>query len=148
MRIRHAGLYQGVIPMSEERHDRRIRVHENEWNEALAFAQAMRVGDRLWIAGQVAVDEHGTPVGVGDPDIQAERIWQNLAHVLSAAGGTLDDLVETTTWIVDRAYREAATEARRRHLNGPDYPTNTLLIVSGLGRPEYLIEISGTAVLR
>lgn len=127
---------------------RRVHVHDDEWNEPLAFAQATRIGDQLWIAGQVAVDADGTPVGVGDPHAQSERVWQNLAHVLATAGGTLADLVETTTYIVDRAYRDAATEARRRHLRGPDYPTNTLLIVDGLGRPEHLIEISGIAVLR
>ena len=131
--------------MNQSRH--RIRVQTDEWNESLAFSQGVAVGDQLWIAGQVAVDDAGTPVGLGDPHAQAERIWRNLARVLEAAGGDLGDLVQTTTWIVDRAYRDAATEARKRHLAGPDYPTNTLVIIDGLGRPEYLIEISGVAVL-
>ncbi|MBK1667893.1 hypothetical protein CKO28_07575 [Rhodovibrio sodomensis] len=125
----------------------RIRVAAAEWNEPLAFAQATRVGDQLWLAGQVAVDGDGTPVGVGDPEAQAERVWANLAGVLAAAGGGLDDLVATTTYIVDRAYRDAATDARRRWLAGTTYPTNTLLIVDGLGRPEYLLEVSAVAVL-
>ena len=134
--------------MSPQHPARRIHTAEQEWNEPLAFAQASRVGNLVWIAGQVAVDDDGTPVGVGDPEAQAEQVWRNLARVMEAAGGTLHDLVETTTWITDRAWRDAATEARRRHLAAPDYPTNTLLIVDGLGRPEYLIEISATAVLR
>jgi enamine deaminase RidA (YjgF/YER057c/UK114 family) len=121
---------------------------EDEWNEPLAFSQAVRVGEQLWIAGQVAVADDGTPVGIGDPDAQAECIWQNLLAVLTAAGGDQGDLVSTTTYIVDRAYRDAATSARKRHLDGPDYPTNTLVIIDGLGRPEYLIEISAVAVLR
>ena len=93
------------------------------------------------------MDEDGAPVGVGDGARQAEQVWRNLAGVLEAAGGSLDALVSTTTWIVDRAYRAAATEARQRWLNGPDYPTNTLLIIDGLGRPEYLIEIAAVAIL-
>jgi enamine deaminase RidA (YjgF/YER057c/UK114 family) len=105
------------------------------------------VGDQLWIAGQVAVDPDGSPVGVGDPDAQAERVWANLAAVLQAAGGGLNDLVATTTYIVDRAYRDAATAARRRWLEGTTYPTNTLVIVDALGRPEYLLEVSAVAVL-
>jgi enamine deaminase RidA (YjgF/YER057c/UK114 family) len=125
----------------------RIRVHETEWNEPLAFAQATRVGDQLWIAGQVAVDAEGAPVGIGDAQRQAEQIWANLAQVLEAAGGGLDDIVSTTTYIVDRAYRDAATVARRRWLQGTTYPTNTLVIVDGLGRPEYLLEVSAVAVL-
>jgi enamine deaminase RidA (YjgF/YER057c/UK114 family) len=125
----------------------RIRVSQAEWNEPLAFAQATRVGDQLWLAGQVAVDGDGNPVGVGDADAQAEQVWTNIANVLAAAGGGLDDLVATTTYIVDRAYRDAATDARRRWLQGTTYPTNTLVIVDGLGRPEYLLEVSAVAVL-
>lgn len=125
----------------------RVRVADVEWNEPLAFSQVVRAGDQLWIAGQVAVDAAGAPVGVGDPAAQAEQIWRNLGHVLATAGGSLDDLVSTTTYITDRAYREAASEARKRHLTGPTWPTNTLVIIDGLGRPEYLIEVSGVAVL-
>lgn len=126
---------------------RRIRVAAAEWNEPLAFAQATQVGNQVWIAGQVAVDGEGNPVGVGDAQVQADQVWANLANVLAAAGGELADLVATTTYIVDRAYRDAATDARRRWLAGTTYPTNTLLIVDGLGRPEYLLEISAVAVL-
>lgn len=133
--------------MGSNQRPRRIRRFSEEWNEPLAFSQAVRAGNQLWIAGQVAVDEDGSPVGIGDGARQAEQVWRNLAGVLEAAGGSLDDLVSTTTWIVDRAYRDAATEARQRWLNGPDYPTNTLLIIDGLGRPEYLIEIAGVAIL-
>lgn len=134
--------------MGDAPNERRVRVRADEWNEPLAFAQATRVGNQVWVAGQVAVDDDGTPVGVGDATAQAERVWRNLAQVLDAAGAGLRDVVQTTTYIVDRAYRDAATEARRRHLPGPDYPTNTLLIVDGLGRPEYLLEVSAVAVLR
>lgn len=126
---------------------RRIRRFEQEWNEPLGFSQAVRAGNQLWIAGQVAVDDDGTPVGIGDAAAQAERIWHNLSQVLAAGGGSLGDLVATTTYIVDRAYRDAATAARNRWLTGPAWPTNTLVIVDGLGRPEYLIEISALAVL-
>lgn len=127
---------------------RRIRRFDEEWNEPLAFSQAVRAGNQLWIAGQVAVDDDGTPVGINDAEAQAERIWHNLSRVLSAAGGDLGDLVSTTTWIVDRAHREAATRVRARWLEGLRYPTNTLVIVAGLGRPEYLIEISAVAILK
>lgn len=125
----------------------RIRLAEAEWNDPLAFSQAVRVGGQLWIAGQVAVDADGASVGIGDPAVQAERIWDNLERVLAAAGTDLDALVATTTYIVDRAYRDAATRVRARRLDGRTYPTNTLVIVAGLGRPEFLIEVSAVAVL-
>lgn len=126
---------------------KRVRVWQDEWNDALGFAQAMQVRDQLWIAGQVSVNGDGTPVGIGDAHTQAEQVWGNLAAVLTAAGGSMDDLVATTTYIVDRAYREVVTEARMRWLEGTTYPTNTLVIVNGLGEPEYLMEISAVARL-
>lgn len=128
--------------------ERRVRVSEREWNDSMAFSQAMRVGNQLWIAGQVPVASDGSPVGLGDSDHQAEQVWRNLKQVLEAAGGSLNDLVTTTTYITDRAHKEAAVGARRRYLRNSDWPANTLVIVDGLARPEYLIEISGVAVLR
>ncbi len=59
---------------------RRVRVDTDGWHEPLAFAQATRVGSQLWIAGQVAVEPDGTPVGIGDPGAHAERVWQNPAR--------------------------------------------------------------------
>lgn len=133
--------------MSRNQRPQRVYCGEREWNEPLAFSQAVRAGNQLWIAGQVAVEDDGAPVGVDDAAAQAERIWHNLDRVLATAGGGLDDLVATTTYLVDRADREAATAARNRWLAGPDWPTNTVVIVDGLARPEWRIEISAIAVL-
>lgn len=127
---------------------RRVRRFEREWNEPLAFSQAVRVGEQVWIAGQVAVDEEGAPVGAGDATAQAEQVWHHLSQTLAAAGGQLGDLVATTTYLVDRAHREVAATVRHRWLRGPDWPTNTLVIVDGLARAEFLIEIPAVAVLR
>ncbi len=133
--------------MSTDQRPQRIRRFDEEWNDAVAFSQAVRAGNQLWIAGQIPIDDDGATVGLGDPAAQAEQVWRNMAAVLDAAGGGLDDLVATTTWLTDRAWREPITEVRRQWLRGPTYPTNTLLIIDGLGRAEYLIEISAVAVL-
>jgi len=133
--------------MSTDRSPQRIRRFDEEWNDAAAFSQAVRAGNQLWIAGQIPIDETGATVGLGDPAAQAEQVWRNMAAVLEAAGGDLGDLVATTTWLTDRAWREPITAVRRRWLQGPTYPTNTLVIIDGLARPEYLIEISAVAIL-
>jgi len=54
--------------------------------------------------------------------------------------------VMTTTYITDRKYREGYNEVRR-DIYKQDPPTSTLVIVSGLANPDYLIEIAGIAVL-
>ena len=104
-------------------------------------------GKLLFIAGQTASDKDGNVVGKGDIRAQAAQVFANLKTVLKAAGGTIDDLVMTTTYIVDREYREGYNEARQG-LYKKDPPTSTLVIVKGLAHPDYLIEIAGIAVIK
>jgi len=103
-------------------------------------------GKVLFIAGQTASDANGNVVGKGDIKAQTRQVFDNIKAVLEAAGGTLDNLVMTTTYITDRKYREGYNEVRRG-LYKKDPPTSTLLIISGLANEDYLIEIAGIAVL-
>jgi len=103
-------------------------------------------GKLLFIAGQTASDKDGNVVGTGDIRAQTDQVFANLKAVLKAAGGTLDNLVMTTTYITDREYRDGYNEVRRgQYKKNP--PTSTLVIVKGLAHPDYLIEIAGIAVL-
>jgi enamine deaminase RidA (YjgF/YER057c/UK114 family) len=103
-------------------------------------------GKLLFVAGQTASDKDGNVVGKGDIKAQTKQVFANLKAVLEEAGGTLDDLVMTTTYITDREYREGYNEVRHG-LYKKDPPTSTLVIVSGLAHPDYLIEIAGIAVI-
>ena len=103
-------------------------------------------GKLLFIAGQTASDAEGNVVGKGDIKAQTEQVFANLKAVLKAAGGTLDDLVMTTTYIVGREYREGYNEVRSRQYKKTP-PTSTLVIISGLAHPDYLIEIAAIAVI-
>jgi enamine deaminase RidA (YjgF/YER057c/UK114 family) len=103
-------------------------------------------GKVLFVAGQTASDQAGNVVGKGDIKAQTKQVFANLKAVLEEAGGTLDDLVMTTTYITDREYREGYNEVRRG-LYKKDPPTSTLVIVKGLAHPDYLIEIAGIAVI-
>ncbi|MBI2531218.1 MAG: RidA family protein [Deltaproteobacteria bacterium] len=103
-------------------------------------------GKLLFIAGQTASDKDGNVVGKGDIRAQTEQVFANLKAVLKTAGGTLDDMVMTTTYITDREYREGYNEVRRGQYKKTP-PTSTLVIVKGLAHPDYLIEINGIAVL-
>jgi len=104
-------------------------------------------GKLLFVAGQTASDQAGNVVGKGDIKAQTKQVFANLKAVLEEAGGTLDDLVMTTTYITDREYREGYNEVRRG-LYKKDPPTSTLVIVKGLAHPDYLIEIAGVAVIQ
>ena len=104
-------------------------------------------GRTVYIAGQVAFDSTGKVVGEGDFTAQAERVFRNLKVALESVGGSMADLVKTTTFITDIKHIAALREARTRYLAKGQPPANTLLVVSGLARAELLIEIEGVAVL-
>ncbi|HYA28169.1 MAG TPA: RidA family protein [Acidobacteriota bacterium] len=112
------------------------------------YSQAIQTsgGKLLFIAGQTASDKDGNVVGKGDIKAQTEQVYANLKAALKAAGGTFDNLVMTTTYIVDREYREGYNEVRRQQFKKSS-PTSTLVIVKGLAHPDYLIEIAGIAVI-
>jgi len=103
-------------------------------------------GKLLFVAGQTASDKDGNVVGKGDIEAQTRQVFKNLTAVLEEAGSTLDNLVMTTTYITDRKYREGYNRVRMGQYKG-NAPTSTLVIVTGLANPDYLIEIAGIAVL-
>src|SRR3972149_5001233 len=105
-----------------------------------------RGGKLLFVAGQTAADKDGSVVGKGDIEAQTHQVFRNISAVLQEAGGSLDNLVMTTTYITDRKYREGYNRVRSQcYKKNP--PTSTLVIVKGLAHPDYLIEIAGVAVL-
>ncbi len=103
-------------------------------------------GKLLFIAGQTASDKNGNIVGRGDIEAQTHQVFKNLSAVLKEAGGSLENLVTTTTYITDREYREGYNRVRMQYYK-TNPPTSTLVIVKGLAHPDYLIEINGVAVL-
>ena len=104
-------------------------------------------GRTVYIAGQVAFDSAGKVVGEGDFAAQAEQVFRNLKHALESVGGSMADLVKTTTFITDIQHVPLLRDVRARYLARTQPPANTLVVISSLARAELLIEIEGVAVL-
>jgi enamine deaminase RidA (YjgF/YER057c/UK114 family) len=104
-------------------------------------------GRLLYLAGQVANDPDRSVAGVGDWQRQAEKIYENIGHVLRAAGATPAGVVKETTWVLSiDAWRKQGTPVRRAFYQG-DYPASTLVEIPGLARPEFLVEIDVIAAV-
>ena len=118
-----------------------------------AYSQAIRTapGELLFIAGQVAVDLDGNPVGVDDMAAQTRQVFDNLGGILAGVGATFSNVVEFTTYVVGRdsvqAYIAARTDVYPGLFPDGDYPPNTLLVIDGLVREEFLLEIKAVAAL-
>lgn len=110
------------------------------------YSHAAKVGNMLYIAGQVALDKNGKLIGKGDITAQTKQVYTNLANILKEAGGTLGHIVKMTTYITHHRYLEPFRAVRSTMLKEP-FPCNTLVVVESLADPEYLIEIEAIAAL-
>lgn len=106
----------------------------------------------VYLAGQVARDADGKPVGTGDLAAQVEQAFVNVNTALTAVGGSFDDVAKLTIYIVDwtpdkmAAFGEGAMRAAGRLGVNPVKPV-TLIGVAALGEPDLLVEIDAIAVL-
>ena len=101
-------------------------------------------GSLIMLAGMVAVDSGGNTVGEGDIGAQTKQVFGNIRGALEAAGAGMDDIVRLTVYLTDREDFPGHMKERAGILTEP-FPASTLLIVSGLARPEWLIEIDAVA---
>ncbi|MDO8491839.1 MAG: RidA family protein [Dehalococcoidia bacterium] len=114
--------------------------------KARGFADAIKVGKTIYVAGQVARDESGTVVGKGDIVAQTEQAYENLKRVLAAAGASVTDIVKMNIFCLDLDRFKKTGEVRRRYF-GDHFPATTAVQVARLMDPDYLIEVEVIAVL-
>ena len=110
------------------------------------LSMVVRAGNHIFLRGQVGQDLQGNMVGIGDPRKQAEQAMRNVKQLLEEAGSKLAHICKITVYITDRAYREPVYQEIVKWLKGV-YPCSTGLIVQGLARPEWLMEIDVEAVI-
>lgn len=103
-------------------------------------------GKTIYIAGQIAFDASGKVVGAGDMKAQTEQVFKNLEAALKAAGATFADVVKMNTYVTDISQIAVIREVRGRYF-GTTTPASTLVQVSGLARPELMIEIEVIAAV-
>lgn len=118
-----------------------------DWYEPYRISLGLRVGHLLFISGQASSTEDGQLVGAEDFDAQAEQVFSNLSKVLENGGSNLDDVVKVTIFLTDMDNFGRIVELRERYFT-PPYPADSIVEVSSLARPEWLIEIEAIALVR
>ena len=103
----------------------------------------------VYVAGQVSVDEAGKVVGAGDMRAQAEQVFKNLTAILRAAGAGWDDVIKMTGFMVglNAANVAAYREGRSAYFNPKRFPASTLVGVTSLVQPEWLLEVEVVAAI-
>lgn len=134
--------------MAHERF-RKFNTKDTYPNQALDndLCQVVKAGNILFVRGQVGQDlKSSESVGIGDPAAQTDQAMKNIKELLEEAGSGLKDVCKITIYITDRAYREPVYRTVGKWLKGV-FPVSTGLIVQGLARPEWLVEVDVIAVI-
>lgn len=114
------------------------------------FSWVVQADKTLYLAGQVGIDADGRTVDPADAAAQTKQALHNIDATLRELGGTLDNVVRTTTYVVGRENLDAVRAGRKAVIDEgfmTNIPANTLLLVSGLADEDWLVEIESIAVL-
>ncbi len=122
------------------------RVNSDEAPAAIGtYSQAIRVGETLYVSGQVPLDSVSMTIVSENIDDQINQVLDNLSAILVAAGTSLDSVVKFTVFLTDLQHFGRVNELMAERLSEP-YPTRAAIEVAGLPK-EAKIEIDAIAHL-
>ena len=117
-----------------------------KWEDIVGYSRAVKVGNVIEVTGTVAADEKSNVVGPNDAYAQTKYILQKIENVLQRAGASLRDVVRTRLFVTDISRWEEYGKAHGEFFKDIR-PCTTMVEVSALIAPEYLVEIEATAII-
>jgi 2-iminobutanoate/2-iminopropanoate deaminase len=118
------------------------------WEKEYGYAQAVKVGDTIYVSGQVSHDDKGNIVGLRDMETQMLQAYANIQKVLTQYGATMDNVVDELLFVTDMdAAFAAAVKCRQEVFSGLPVVASTIVQIQRLAFPELMIEIKCVAKL-
>lgn len=124
--------------------------HLHDFEAEFAYAQAIRIGDRLLVSGTVSVDAQGRTVGRGDMRAQLRQVYATLARTLAHHGTDLSHVIKETVYTTQMPRLLAAAQERARayrDASATRVPTSSWIGVQRLVSPDYWVEVEVEAVI-
>jgi reactive intermediate/imine deaminase len=97
------------------------------------YSQAVRVGNTIWVSGQIPLDPQTKELVTGDMEAQVRRCFENMKAIVLAAGATLDDVVKATVFLIDLAHFGLVNKVMAEYFREP-YPARAAVGVASLPR--------------
>ena len=129
--------------MKTQIHSEALRQPNGHFSQATAIEARGRL---VFISGMTARRSDSSIAGIGDVEAQTRQVCENLKAAVEAAGGTLDDICRVDVYVRNIENFDRIHKVRREYFRAP-LPASTMVEVSKLVSPDYLIEISAVAVL-
>lgn len=116
------------------------------WESKYGYVQAVKVGDTIYLSGQVSHDDKSNIVGLGDMEMQMRQTYANVQQVLAHYGATMDNIVDEVLFVTDMetAYT-AAIKCREEIFAGAPVVASTIVQIQRLAFPDLMIEIKCVA---
>ena len=120
---------------------------EQNLDNDLCQAVVTQGGRTVYLRGQCPQNlDDARDIGSHDPAEQTHKVMQNIRQLIEEAGGSMEHLVKLVVYITDVRHREAVYRTMGEYIKGV-HPVCTGLVVTALARPNWLVEIDGTAVI-
>jgi enamine deaminase RidA (YjgF/YER057c/UK114 family) len=111
-----------------------------------AFSPGVQAGEFLFVSGHIAQDDHGEPMGISDCEAQTRQIMSRIQAIVETAGASMKDVVKITTFLTDISNYPGFSKVRSETF--PDSPpASSTVVVAGLVRPEFLVEVEAVVHL-
>ncbi len=97
------------------------------------YSQAVRVGNTIWISGQIPLDPKTQELVQGDTEAQVRQVFENLKAIVTAAGANFDDVVKATVFLIDLSHFGLVNKVMAEYFREP-YPARAAVGVAALPR--------------
>ena len=126
--------------------EKRAHNHGMPWEKEYGYSQAIKVGDTIYLSGQVGHDDKGDIVGEGNMEAQMRQAYANVKKLLGRYGAAMDNVIDEILFVTDMdAAMAARSKLQHEVYSGIVPPASTIVQIQRLAFPVLMIEIRTTA---
>ncbi len=112
------------------------------WEQEYGSSQAVKVGDTIYLSGQVSHDDEGNVLGEGDMEVQMRAAYANVGKVLAQFGAAMENVVDEILFVTDMgAAFGARVKMKDEVFSGAPVVASTIVQIQRLAFPQLMIEI-------
>ncbi len=117
-----------------------------KWDDKIPMSQGVKIGNFVYVSGQIALDPAGKIVGEDDMRAQSRRVYENIEAILKQAGASMRNIIKVTAYLTDMSRYHEYNEIRAQVFTDHK-PASTTVEVSALAFEGLLVEVEAVAFI-